>query len=51
MPAKPSAEIHLLDAGHFILDEAADQVAFRMRRFLDAHRPAGTPHTHNRRNP
>lgn len=47
----PDAEIHLLDAGHFVLDEAADEVAVRMRRFLDARRPAGAPHTHNRRSP
>lgn len=30
----PDAEIHLLEAGHFALDEAADQVASLVRRFL-----------------
>ena len=30
----PSAEVHVLDAGHFALDEAVDQVAAFMRRFL-----------------
>jgi len=30
----PDAEIHVLDAGHFALDEAADEVAALMRGFL-----------------
>ncbi|WP_459696239.1 alpha/beta fold hydrolase [Acidisoma sp. C75] len=30
----PSAELHRLDAGHFALDEAADEVAFLTREFL-----------------
>jgi pimeloyl-ACP methyl ester carboxylesterase len=30
----PSAEVHMLDAGHFALDEAADEVASLMRQFL-----------------
>ena len=30
----PSAEIHILDAGHFALDEAVDQIAVLMRTFL-----------------
>lgn len=30
----PEAEVHLLDAGHFPLDEAADEVAALMRDFL-----------------
>jgi pimeloyl-ACP methyl ester carboxylesterase len=30
----PAAEIHLIDAGHFALDEAADQIAALMREFL-----------------
>ena len=29
------AEIHVLDAGHFALDEAADDVALRVRAFLE----------------
>ena len=33
----PEAEIHLLDAGHFALDEATDEIAAHMRRFLAAH--------------
>jgi pimeloyl-ACP methyl ester carboxylesterase len=35
----PDAEVHLLEGGHFVLDEAADQVAELMRQFL-ATRPA-----------
>jgi pimeloyl-ACP methyl ester carboxylesterase len=31
----PGAEIHLLDAGHFAMDEAPDEVAQLTRRFLD----------------
>lgn len=31
----PDAQIHLLDAGHFALDEAAGEVACLLRRFLD----------------
>ena len=31
----PDAEIHLLDAGHFALDEAPEQVGTLVRRFLD----------------
>jgi hypothetical protein len=31
----PEAEIHLLDAGHFALDEATPEVAELMRAFLD----------------
>jgi pimeloyl-ACP methyl ester carboxylesterase len=30
----PEAEVHVLDAGHFALDEAADQIAGLMRIFL-----------------
>jgi pimeloyl-ACP methyl ester carboxylesterase len=30
----PDAEMHLLDAGHFALDEEVDVVAALMRRFL-----------------
>jgi hypothetical protein len=26
----PSAQVHVIDAGHFALDEAADQIAFVM---------------------
>jgi pimeloyl-ACP methyl ester carboxylesterase len=32
--ALPEAEIHLLDAGHFALDEAAPEIALLMRHFL-----------------
>ncbi|QAY79066.1 alpha/beta fold hydrolase [Sphingosinicella sp. BN140058] len=35
----PDAEIHLLDAGHFALDEQADQVAARILDFLDRRLP------------
>lgn len=30
----PAAEVHVLDAGHFALDEAADEIARLMRAFL-----------------
>lgn len=30
----PGAEIHLLEAGHFALDEAVDQIAGYIRAFL-----------------
>jgi pimeloyl-ACP methyl ester carboxylesterase len=30
----PNAEVHILDAGHFALDEAVDQIAALMRAFL-----------------
>ncbi|OXC73263.1 alpha/beta fold hydrolase [Caballeronia sordidicola] len=32
----PDAEVHLLEGGHFVLDEACDEVALLMKRFLDA---------------
>jgi pimeloyl-ACP methyl ester carboxylesterase len=34
----PEAEIHLLNAGHFALDEALDVIAALSQRFLQAHR-------------
>lgn len=34
-----SAEVHMLEGGHFVLDEAVDQVAALMNQFLDARRP------------
>jgi hypothetical protein len=30
------AQVHLLDAGHFALDEACDEVATYTHRFLDS---------------
>ena len=30
----PDAELHILDAGHFAMDEALDQVASLVRGFL-----------------
>lgn len=36
----PDAEVHLVDAGHFALDEAPDQIAEYMRDFLDRQRRA-----------
>ena len=35
----PTAELHILDAGHFALDEATDEVARLTREFLDRHLP------------
>jgi pimeloyl-ACP methyl ester carboxylesterase len=32
----PDAQVHLLEGGHFVLDEACDEAALLMRRFLDA---------------
>ena len=31
----PEAEIHILDAGHFALDEGTDEIARLTRDFLD----------------
>nr|QIG99228.1 alpha/beta hydrolase [Bradyrhizobium sp. 6(2017)] len=31
----PKAEVHILDAGHFALDEATDEIALLVRSFLD----------------
>lgn len=36
----PGAEIHILEAGHFALDEATDEVASLVRDFLDRLNPA-----------
>jgi pimeloyl-ACP methyl ester carboxylesterase len=33
----PGAEVHVLEAGHFALDEKADEIAVLMRAFLDKH--------------
>ena len=33
----PDAEIYLLDAGHFALDEKVDEIAARMLEFLPKH--------------
>ncbi len=32
----PKAEIHLLEAGHFALDEATEEIASLVRNFLDS---------------
>ena len=32
-----NVEFHLLDTGHFALEEDLDVIAYRMRRFLTAH--------------
>ncbi|MFZ0101770.1 MAG: alpha/beta hydrolase, partial [Pseudolabrys sp.] len=31
----PDAEVHVLEAGHFALDEAVDEIATLMRPFLE----------------
>ena len=31
----PKAEIHILEAGHFALDEATDEIASLVRNFLE----------------
>jgi len=33
----PDAEVHILDAGHFALDECLDEIAGLIRNFFDAH--------------
>jgi len=33
----PDAEMHILDAGHFALDECLDEIALLIRSFFDAH--------------
>jgi hypothetical protein len=33
----PDAEIHLLNAGHFAMDESVDEIAVLTRQFLDRH--------------
>ena len=38
----PDAEIHILEAGHFALDTAADQIAILVRQFLGRPR---SPHS------
>ncbi len=34
----PDAEVHILDAGHFALDTKADEIAARVRDFMQARR-------------
>ena len=34
----PSAQVHVLDAGHFALDTAADEIAALVRQFMDSSR-------------
>jgi len=35
----PNAEVHVLDAGHFALDTAADEIAALVRDFVSSSRP------------
>jgi surfactin synthase thioesterase subunit len=37
----PKAEIHILDGGHFVLDESLNEVAKFMRHFLEKHSQRG----------
>ena len=39
----PDAEIHLLDAGHFALDEKTDEIAALILAFMAKHLPSGAP--------
>ena len=41
----PDAEIHLLDAGHFALDETNDEIAALILTFMAKHLPSGSPAT------
>jgi len=34
----PNAQVHMLDAGHFALDTAADEIAALVRSFMDPSR-------------
>jgi pimeloyl-ACP methyl ester carboxylesterase len=34
----PTAQVHVLDAGHFALDTAADEIAALIRGFIDSSR-------------
>ena len=34
----PNAELHLIEAGHFAVEERAGEVAAHMLKFLEAHR-------------
>jgi len=34
----PNAQVHMLDAGHFALDTAADEIAALLRSFMDPSR-------------
>jgi len=34
----PNAQVHVLDAGHFALDTAADEIAALVRSFMDSSR-------------
>ncbi|GAN76306.1 alpha/beta fold hydrolase [Acidisphaera rubrifaciens] len=42
----PDAEIHLLDAGHFALDEKNDEIATLILAFMAKHVPSGIPPHH-----
>ena len=35
--ADSTVKVHLLDTGHFALEEDGEQIASHMRRFLDSH--------------
>ena len=39
----PGAELHLLDTGHFALEEEVDRIASLMHEFLDRTLPSGLP--------
>ena len=38
----PHAEVHVLGAGHFVLDTKADEIASLVREFMNAQKPANT---------
>lgn len=39
----PGAEVHLLEAGHFAIDEACDEIAVLTRAFMEKLHPTGEP--------
>lgn len=39
----PGAEVHLLEAGHFAIDEACDEIAVLTRAFMEKLHPTGAP--------
>jgi pimeloyl-ACP methyl ester carboxylesterase len=38
----PKAEVHVLDAGHFALDTAADEITALVQNFIGSSRPSRT---------
>src|SRR5689334_20407989 len=39
----PNAELHLIDTGHFALEDSSDFIAERIKQFLKSHMPSQAP--------